>query len=111
MPTKFIKLVLFAAFGINVLMDVGYAQTTENGTIPKTWDNEAVAALELPLANAAFSPVHVTSDYYYRMIARPIYKSYPIYAPDKEPPGYQDWLKLREPEIVFDAAKIRREAD
>ena len=79
--------------------------------IPRTWDDEAVAALEVPLANPEFSPKHVSSDYYYRLRVRPIYKAYPVYAPDKEPPGYVEWLAKQEPEIVFDAAKLHTEAD
>ncbi len=49
------------------------------------------------------------------MPVRPIYKSYPIYAPGREPPGYLDWLKQQEPEIVpetvFDPAWLKTEAD
>jgi hypothetical protein len=55
--------------------------------IPRTWDDEALRSLEVPLANAAVSPKHISSDYYYRMPVRPIYKSYPVYHPDKEPSG------------------------
>ena len=33
---------------------------------------------------------------------RPIYKSYPIYAPGHEPAGYMDWLKEQEPVVVWD---------
>ena len=29
---------------------------------------------------------------------RPVYRSYPIYHPDREPAGYQQWLRDREPE-------------
>ena len=79
--------------------------------IPKTWDDAAVGALELPLADRAYSPVHVTSADYYRLPIRPIYKSYPIYAPGKEPTGYIEWLKQREPVIVFDPAELRTETD
>jgi hypothetical protein len=79
--------------------------------IPRTWDDEAVAALEVPLANPKFSPQHVSSDNYYRMRVRPIYKTYPVYAPDKEPPGYVEWLAKQEPEIVFDPATLHSEAD
>src|SRR5215207_5208169 len=79
--------------------------------IPRTWDDEAVAALEVPLANPAFSPKHVSSDYYYRIPVRPVYKSYPVYAPDTEPPGYMEWLAKQEPEIVFDPATLHTEAD
>src|SRR5262249_46472942 len=47
----------------------------------------------------------------YRMPVRPIYKSYPIYAPGKEPRGYFERLKQLEPEIVFDPAKLKTKAD
>ncbi len=59
----------------------------------------------------ASPPEHISSDYYYRMPVRPIYKSYPIYAPGKEPPGYFDKLKQLEPEIAFDPATLKTEAD
>lgn len=71
-------------------------------TWPKTWDDEALAALEVPLANPVGSPKHVPADYYYRIPVRPIYKSYPVYAPGHEPPGYLEWLKQQEPVIVWD---------
>ena len=71
-------------------------------TIPKTWDNEAVATLEVPLANPGGSPKHVSADYYYKIPVRPIYKQYPVYAPGDEPSGYLDRLKQQEPVIVWD---------
>src|SRR5262245_37862934 len=75
--------------------------------IPKTWSDTDVAAFELPLADPANSPKHISSEYYYRMPVRPVYKGYPIYAPGKEPPGYLNRLKSLEPQIVFDAAKLK----
>ena len=33
--------------------------------IPKTWTEAAVAALELPLANPKYSPVHISEQTYY----------------------------------------------
>jgi len=79
--------------------------------IPKPWDDAAVAVFEVPLANRAYSPVHVSSADYYRLPVRPIYRSYPIYAPSKEPPGYIEWLKQQEPEIVFDPEKLKNDTD
>lgn len=79
--------------------------------IPRTWDDEAIRTLELPLANPAASSQYITSDYYYRMPVRPVYKTYPIYYPGKEPAGYLDWLKKQEPEILFDASKLKTEQD
>jgi hypothetical protein len=71
--------------------------------IPKTWDEQALASLEVPLAEPEFSPQHISASYYYGIPVRPIYKSYPIYAPGKEPANYLEWLKQQQPEIAFDA--------
>jgi hypothetical protein len=75
--------------------------------IPKTWDDEAMASLEVPLADPVGSPKHVSADYYYRIPVRPIYKSYPFYAPGREPVGYVDWLKQQEPQVIWDDAGHR----
>ena len=90
---------------VSILVTVpGYGQVRTNAepTIPKTWDDAAMATLELPLADPAASPKYPSAEYYYRIPVRPIYKSYPIYAPDREPPGYLDWLKQQEPVIIWD---------
>jgi hypothetical protein len=79
--------------------------------IPKTWDDEVMRSLEIPLPHPAVSPKHISQDYYYRFAVRPIYKSYAVYHPAKEPRQYMEWLKKREPEIVFDASKLKTEAD
>ena len=75
--------------------------------VPRTWDDAAMATLEVPLANPIGSPKHVSADYYYKIPVRPIYKQYPIYAPGHEPPGYMEWLKKQEPVIVWDDAGHR----
>jgi hypothetical protein len=105
----FRRLAALVVIGHGVFTLVG----AQNGTpaIPRTWDDDAVAALEVPLANPDFSPRHVTADYYYRTPVRPIYRTYPVYPPDKEPPGYIESLRQLEPEIVFDPTTLRTEAD
>ena len=70
--------------------------------VPRTWDEQAFAELELPLAVPAHSPKHISAGEYYRLPVRPIYKSYPSYHPDREPPGYRDWLLKQEPTIIWD---------
>src|SRR5262245_23023661 len=79
--------------------------------IPRTFDDSAMASVELPLARPEASPVHLKSEYYYRIGVRPIYKSYPIYAPEKEPPDYIDWLKQQEPQPAFDPANLKTPED
>ncbi|GEM_PF-242868 len=79
--------------------------------IPRVWDDDVLASLEIPLANAAFSPKHVSSSYYERIPVREIYRSYPVYAPGREPPGYIEWLTQQEPSIAFDSRTCKTEAD
>jgi hypothetical protein len=112
--SNLVMLFFLVIVSINAFVGRSRAQRPDRGTsaqIPKTWEDAAVASLEVPLADPRFSPVHVSSDYYYRMPVRPIYKSYPIYPPGKEPPGYLEWLKQQEPEITFDPAKLKTESD
>src|SRR5262245_9890496 len=105
---------VFLALSICAVLNAGQAQKSENNfslVIPRTWDEEALSTVELPLASTGVSPEHIPADYYYRMPVRPIYKSYPIYAPGREPRGYFERLKQLEPEIMFDPAKLKTEAD
>jgi hypothetical protein len=79
--------------------------------IPKTWDVEALQSMELPMPDPAASPTYVSADYYYRIPVRPIYKTYPVYFPKKEPSGYFDDLHKIEPEILFDSSKLKTKED
>jgi mono/diheme cytochrome c family protein len=79
--------------------------------IPRTWSDSAIAAFELPLASPAYSPEHVSEDYSYALPERTIWKSYAIYHPNFEPPGYRDSLALLEPEVALDASTFETEAD
>src|SRR5262245_10575752 len=104
---KPLVLVAFLLLGLVVFVTHGQTQKSAapfTPTIPKTWDDEAIASLEVPLANPIGSPKHVSSDYYYSIPVAPIYKSYPVYAPGHEPPGYMERLKEQDPIILWDDA-------
>jgi cytochrome c2 len=79
--------------------------------VPKVWDDRELASFELPLIHPETSARHASSDYYYRIPARPIYKSYPIYAPGKEPVNYLEWLQQQEPEVAFEPTKLKSSRD
>jgi len=87
------------------------AQAVFQPEIPRTWANEAVAVLEVPLANPRFSPVHIREAEYYQIPARTIYKSYPVYHPSREPAGYMEWLKQQDPQVAFDTSKLKSRED
>lgn len=72
--------------------------------IPRTWDQTAIDTVELPRPAAGLEVHHMSEEDYYALPVRPIYRSYPVYRPELEPPGYWEKLQQAEPEIVWDAA-------
>jgi hypothetical protein len=103
-----IAVVLLAVFSPVLLgqIDGGYKPA-----IPKVWDDAVMKDLELPLSRPQYSPNHVSETFYYQIPVRPIYKSYPVYHPDREPKGYIDWLRTQEPEVLWDATKLKTRED
>src|SRR5262245_43638397 len=79
--------------------------------IPRAWDDREVAAFQVPLAQRDRSPRFLTSKEYYALKVRPIYRTYPVYAPGREPAGYMESLKQKEPEIVVDPSMLRTKED
>ncbi len=111
---KYLMLALIFVAAVSGLIHGGNAQETAHALMPahlRVWEDEAMHGLELPRVDRSASPKHISADYYYRIPVRPIYKSYPVYVPGHEPPGYSEWLKQQEPETVFDASRLKTEAD
>ena len=99
-----------AVFLLSATGGVASGQTF-HPNIPRTWDDREVAAFQVPLAQRDRSPRYLSSKEYYALKVRPIYRTYPIYAPGREPAGYFESLKQKDPEIVFDASKLRTKED
>lgn len=118
MNNKSVKLILsvcLMVFGMAAMLVNSQAQKNKTEAtefvVPRMWEDEALRSLELPLAETGYTPVHISSEYYYQIPAMSIFKQYPIYAPGKERPGYMEWLKQQEPEIAFDASKLKTKED
>jgi hypothetical protein len=79
--------------------------------IPKVWDMERLRSMHLPLPNSTVQPEFISEDYYNQITERVAYKTYPFYMPGKEPPGYYEWLRTQEPQVVFNAADLKTEED
>jgi Di-haem oxidoreductase, putative peroxidase len=112
----------FSALALCVLAGVIFVSANGSGphgqrdpsspTIPRTWDDQAMATLEVPLVDAQASPVPVSAKYYYGIPVRPIYTTYSVYHPSKEPSGYFERLNTLEPEITrLDSSTIKTEND
>jgi hypothetical protein len=79
--------------------------------IPRAWDDAEVAAFLVPLSAPGRTPRFVSSKDYYAFRVRPIFRTYPVYVPGKEPAGYFESLLRKDPEIVFDASKLHTRND
>lgn len=111
---KLIVVFMLLAGSIFVVVSQRRAHVTTSSftpVIPRVWDDAEMAQLQLPLTNSNASPKQISSDYYYRIPVRTIYKNYPVYAPGREPAGYLDWLKQQAPESAFDASTLTTETD
>jgi hypothetical protein len=97
-----------ALLWLSILLAIGAAPVRQRAApVPTTWEDKAIAGLEVPLANPVGSPKHVAAEYYYRIPVAPIYKVYPVYAPGREPAGYWERLTHQDPEIAWDDAGHR----
>jgi hypothetical protein len=97
-------------FYLAVTGAVGTAQEF-HPSIPRAWSDSETTSFELPLAQADRSPRYPSAHEYYNMPVRPVYRTYPFYAPDREPAGYWESLQQKEPEVVFDPAKLKTKED
>jgi hypothetical protein len=77
---------------------------------PKIWDDTALADWATPIAALKQRPAHYTAAEYYAVPADNL-RTYPVYLPDKEPPGYWASLQKKKPEPLVDVSKIRTKYD
>jgi cytochrome c553 len=68
--------------------------------------------MELPLVGLNKPVKHVPLTFYNEVPILQIARGYPVYHPDKEPKGYMDALRQREPETVtFDVKQLKTDDD
>jgi hypothetical protein len=77
---------------------------------PRIWDDAALADWATPVASLNVRPGHYSSAEYYSVPAENL-RTYPVYHPDSEPPGYWEELQKKKPEPLVDASKIRTTTD
>jgi hypothetical protein len=79
--------------------------------IPKIWDDAELSAMTLPPALPEGKIIYLPSETYYTLNPLPIYKTYPVYHPDREPKGYFEWLRRLEPQLAFNPSKLASKSD
>lgn len=77
---------------------------------PKIWDAKELATWATPIAGVNAKPHFYSEEEYY---AAPVdnLRTYPVYHPDREPKGYQEWLKKQGAQPLVEPEKIKTEQD
>jgi hypothetical protein len=78
--------------------------------VPKIWDDRALGDWATPVAGLNVRPAHYSSAEYYTAPVENL-RTYPVYHPDSEPPGYWDELQKKKPEPLIDPREIRTARD
>jgi hypothetical protein len=78
--------------------------------VPRIWDDAALADWATPVAGLNLRPSHFSSAEYYSVPGDNL-RTYPVYHPDAEPPGYWEELTKKKPEPLVDVSKIRSTED
>ena len=80
-------------------------------TVPKAWNDHGLSDWATPLAGINLRPSHFTETELAKVPVYELYRSYPAYHPDREPPGYWQWLQSRSPEPLINGAELRTDGD
>ena len=86
---------------------LGFTQTV---SVPRIWNDRDLADWATPIAGLNVRPAHFPEAEYYAVPGDNL-KTYPVYHPDAEPPGYWADLQKRQPEPMVDVRTIRSNAD
>lgn len=105
-----ISLLCGAALLASSFWIAGQASESPALRAPRSWADSDLADYRLPLAGLGKPPVMIGALDYYRLPESNL-KTYPVYAPAAEPPGYFEWLKTLEPKPLVDVAALRTEQD
>ena len=100
--------IVLSGITLSVTLIMGFRDFEE---IPKVWDVAKLRSMFLPLPDSSMILNPVSEEYYYQIPERVAYKTYPFYMPGREPEGYYDWLRQQQPEIIFNAADMKSDAD
>src|SRR5690242_14439538 len=78
--------------------------------VPVIWDDKALEDWATPVAALGVRPGHFTQAEYYAVPGENL-RTYPVYRPDREPPGYWEWLRKQKPQPLVEASKLRTRED
>jgi hypothetical protein len=104
------KMLLVILFAITLDSLTVWSQPAFRPAIPKTWDEAALADWATPIAGLNARPTHISAKDYYSLAVENV-RTYPVYFPGNEPPGYWEMLQHAGPKPLIEPDKLKSEAD
>jgi hypothetical protein len=106
-------LIVIAWLSLVVFLTAGaqpQAKKAGNFSVPKIWDAKQLTTWATPVAGLGIAPNFYSEEEYY---AAPVdeVRTYPVYAPDKEPKGYREWMLKQGPQPLIEPSKLKTERD
>src|SRR5262245_58121933 len=100
-----VSLVVFIAAGAEP-----QSNKITTSSVPKIWDSKQLATWATPVASLGIAANFYSEEEYY---AGPVdnVRTYPVYAPDKEPKGYREWMLKQGYQPMIEPAKLKTERD
>src|SRR5512132_3724983 len=95
---------------VSILASLTLSAQESRVTAPRIWDDKALEDWATPIAALGVRPGHYTASEYYTVQGGNL-RTYPVYRPDREPPGYWEWLQKQKPQPLVDAATLRTRED
>ena len=100
-----------AVLQLGLLAALSVALPAQAPTVaPRIWDDAALVDWATPVATLNVRPSHYSSAEYYSVPGENL-RTYPVYPPDREPPGYWEELQKKKPEPLVDVSRIRSAAE
>ena len=87
-----------------------WPQPRADVSIPKTWDETALADWATPLVGLNARPTHVSSKEYCSLRVENL-RTHPVYFPGREPEGYWEMLQHVGPQPLIEPEKLKTQAD
>ena len=105
-----VALVWLSVFGLLSAGGQSRRKSANSVIVPKIWDAKLLATWATPVAGVGVPPSFYSEAEYY---AAPVdnVRTYPVYAPDREPKGYRDWMRKQGFQPLIEPDKLKTESD
>lgn len=87
------------------------AQDAPTIVIPKAYTDHDLRDWATPLPALGLRPGFFSEAEFERIPAPRLYRSYPVYHPDREPTGYWEWLQKQPPKPLLEPDTLHTERD